>query len=397
MGLRIDYLSLSINATEILLFFLIIAFIFRRGINKTFSFVRKPFIVLTACLVVISIVISAHPLAGIIKLALYMELLFLALYIIKEKPSFDTSINILILVGFLTSLLALIQFYLQGSVGGLLYFLGERSFTISTPGIARGSINGVLFLRPYATFPHPNVLAGFLTLLLPYILYRFLQTKEFNKTIIFFTLYILFLSTIVLTMSRISFTVSLLGVIVYVLLRVKRSKQLTHKIILPVFILSIITFLPININRFISFITLQDSSFSERIVLTKASLIMSAQHPFVGVGLNNFIFHLSQFLNTKATTPLLQPVHNTYLLILSELGIIGLFLFLYLLLYAYKQIQKKHPPLTMLQTTSLFQIILLLAFDHYFYTLWQSSLLFTVFIAFMIVDNTTHEKNKAFF
>ena len=58
------------------------------------------------------------------------------------------------------AILAISQFIKGGTLG--LWILGERTFTISTPGIAKFDFYGREFLRPYATFPHPNVLAGFI-------------------------------------------------------------------------------------------------------------------------------------------------------------------------------------------------------------------------------------------
>ena len=51
------------------------------------------------------------------------------------------------------------EFIKQASLNGLFWWLGERTFTSSTPGIAKAVIDGRLLMRPYATFPHPNVLA----------------------------------------------------------------------------------------------------------------------------------------------------------------------------------------------------------------------------------------------
>jgi hypothetical protein len=55
--------------------------------------------------------------------------------------------------------------------------LGERYFTISTPGIAKVAMQGKEILRAYGTFSHPNSLAGFYLLQYVFILYE----KRFNK------------------------------------------------------------------------------------------------------------------------------------------------------------------------------------------------------------------------
>ena len=57
------------------------------------------------------------------------------------------------------------------TLGGYFWYLGERSFYASTPGIAAVSFQGRLLLRPYATFPHPNVFGGFLAIVLPLMIF----------------------------------------------------------------------------------------------------------------------------------------------------------------------------------------------------------------------------------
>ena len=69
-----------------------------------------------------------------------------------------------------------------------------------------------------------------------------------------------------------------------------------------------------------------------------------------------------------STTRFLQPVHNIYLLLLSEAGVIGLFMFLWILWRA-----KKH------------WVILIVFFlglvDHYFLTLQQGQLLLVILLS----------------
>ena len=79
---------------------------------------------------------------------------------------------------------------MQHSLGGIFWFLGERTFTVDTPGIARfplclPSFFGCIeFLRSYATFPHPNVLAGYLAVGVPLLLNKQIAkytNKQINK------------------------------------------------------------------------------------------------------------------------------------------------------------------------------------------------------------------------
>ena len=112
---------------------------------------------------VINVLGAANYNVAFLKWVKFAELAFLVLYIVYKK---DFDLNEWLKFPLLLSLIffgiiALAQFYFQKSLGGFLYYFGERSFNASTPGIALYSILGKTGLRAYSTFSHPNSLAGF--------------------------------------------------------------------------------------------------------------------------------------------------------------------------------------------------------------------------------------------
>lgn len=124
-------------------------------------------LVLFALLIGLNLLSATSPLAsvyGIVKLVEFTLFTFAGIAVLRnEKDGGLQKIAICLAVGMiLTGILAIGQVMQQGSLGGLWYFLGERSFSAETPGIANAVLNGALVLRPYATFPHPNVLAWYL-------------------------------------------------------------------------------------------------------------------------------------------------------------------------------------------------------------------------------------------
>jgi len=102
--------------------------------------------------------------------------------------------------------------------------------------------------------------------------------------------------------------------------------------------------------------------------------------PLSGIGLNNFIVRLPEFWPMTGFTYWLQPVHNIYLLILTETGIVGLLIFVWLLILTYRRLLKtltiNHWPLII----SLAAILLLGLVDHYWVTLQQTQLLLAVIL-----------------
>ena len=55
---------------------------------------------------------------------------------------------------------------------------------------------------------------------------------------------------------------------------------------------------------------------------------------FQGLGIGQFVFMMQQFFDEQLFIWQLQPIHNVFLLIFSELGVIGLSLFLWFFTYS---------------------------------------------------------------
>ncbi|MBI2029019.1 hypothetical protein HYT02_01240, partial [Candidatus Gottesmanbacteria bacterium] len=144
-GRRIDYVALSIYFTEIILIVMFFLFIKKTGFTK----IKKPkrAVIVLIGIILFSILLSINPFAGFIKVIKIMELFLFGLYIYLSRPSFSKSITVLLFSGVFVCVLAIAQFYFQHSLGGIMYFIGERVFSISTPNIAKSAINGQLLLR----------------------------------------------------------------------------------------------------------------------------------------------------------------------------------------------------------------------------------------------------------
>src|SRR6185369_2209751 len=115
------------------------------------------------------------------------------------------------------------QFLLGRSIGGIFYLLGERTFNISTPGIALVNILGKNFLRPYASFPHPNSLAGFLGVAIIFLSRSDKLGLYFSKRnkLINFAIIIGFV-TFILTFSQNAWLSFVLAIFIY---RIKNIKK----------------------------------------------------------------------------------------------------------------------------------------------------------------------------
>ena len=396
-GIRIDYLSPTLYFTDLLvigliLFWVLEVLINAKGTRQVMKTARNSVVkLLIICLFVLFLLIgifrSNNPSAGIYGIIKFLEYVLLFSYTAKNFRILNRFIlfSTLIFAVLFESLLTIAQYVNQGSIGGILYFLGERSFNSQTPGIANASINGQLFLRPYATFSHPNVLAGYLFVFMVLIIY-YAKQKFFKQNVVVFLILTCSSIALFLTMSRVSIFAWSVVVLFFLthgfwkktrMVSTKKAYLLKIKnkiLLLLFFIIVLFTFtFPIGL-RFFQF-SFSDETIVQREILIQDSIVMFEHSPIFGVGLNNFLVNLPFVQKQYGEELYIQPVHNIYLLVLSETGIVGLALFLYLLWKTYKRLKKNTNP----ELLALFFFVLFLGFfDHYFLTLQQGQLLIVI-------------------
>ncbi|MBI3093119.1 MAG: O-antigen ligase family protein [Candidatus Levybacteria bacterium] len=393
LGVRVDYLSPTLYLSDILVVFLLL-FSFGRKVYKkslnfkfqfrfnriqisNFKFAQWLFLFFTLFLV-IGILRAKNPMAGWYGLLRFFEFFFFGLYVVKQKISFAKIALVFSFGVVFESFLALAQYFQKGSMGGLFYFFGERAFTSQTPGIANASINGELMLRPYGTFPHPNVLGGYLIIAMVMVMSNVKCQMSNVKRALLFSALVVGTGALILTMSRIAILLWLAVVLFTSLKKLqenfKKRRGLAFLFLLPMaLIFAVSFFFPLKARLF--GINLADEPVVERIALMKTSLLMIKDHPFFGVGLNNFLVNLPSYLEKPVDIFNLQPVHNIYLLIAAENGIPGFVFFLWFIKRTYDQIKNKKS----MVHNSLFLILSLVLvlgfFDHYFLTLQQGRML----------------------
>lgn len=357
-SLPIDYLSPTIYLWDILVILLVAVSLVKQGFVNKLALNLLFIFLLTQGASLLPIIFSQNINLGVglVRLQQYFIAGIFGVYIASQD--FKAILNkifwpLFIAISF-ESLLGILQVIKSGTIG--FWILGERSFSISTPAIAKFDFLGVQFLRTYATFPHPNTLAAFIILTLPLIL--LVPEKEKIKSWAIGVVSLLGGLTVLLTVSRVALIVGLVELITLV-----KTKWLLS-IIIAILVLS-----PLIYIRYVSLLNFDELSFLRRDDLQEISWRMFISGPILGVGLNNFIpFSADSFL--VGPSRFLQPVHNIYLLLLSETGVLGLVGFLVMLGYPLYRLLK-------FKTYNVqFTIIILLwisifflgFFDHYFLT-----------------------------
>ncbi|MFZ5365814.1 MAG: O-antigen ligase family protein [Patescibacteria group bacterium] len=398
-GIRVDYLSPTIYLTDILVI-LTLGFWIAEKIKYQISKIKitkqnsKSLIFLFSvfCFLLFNALLAQNQGAAFYKLVKITEFSLLGLYVAKNNlliTNYKLPITLAIIY---SSLIALAQFFKQASLGGIFYWLGERSFNVQTPGIALADLGGRLFLRPYGTFSHPNSLAGFILVALILLLGNSKSTNQLinkltnlkfeigqlNDWIIksyWSLVFILGFSALVLSFSHSVWLVGLLAGLWFTAYGIWRkrkiSPQITNYYLLITFsVLLLLTGLVLFFNPGF----LADEPVILRLQLIKVAILMIKENLLSGVGLNNFVVRLPEYWQTGSIR-FLQPVHNIYLLILAETGMAGFLIFLWFLVLTFRKL---------LEIGNLKLVIPLLAIlltgvvDHYWLTLQQNQLLATI-------------------
>jgi len=375
-GILVDYLIPTIYLTDILvgclLFFWLLRFLRWEGTSKLFVALGFGVVAVSG----LSVFKALNQPAAVYKWLKLVEYIFFAFYVSKHidfKKDFPTIVKLLSVGVLFESVLAIAQWFNQGSVFGF-WFFGENRYTVSTPGIATFDFAGVKKARPYGTTPHPNVLGGYLAVLLPWIFYEIRSKSQISN------LKSQRHSSNVKTLNIISFILGLLALF----LSFSRSAWVVGGLgLLAVFFTS--SSFPFLISSPLHLLT--SLSFIRRAELNWIALEMVKDHPLLGVGLNNFTVRMGEYGKVSGWVSFLQPVHNVYLLIAAEIGLVGLALFFGLLFSVFRLLLKKKNYLLLI---SMAQITLLCLTDHYFWTLQQTSLLFWLLVG--LVFSAAEEK-----
>lgn len=429
------------------------------------------------------------PLASFVFIKL-IEGYFLYLYILisnvprgtlklQLKPDKCSTWNIwqiifsaIIILAFFQSIIAILQFIQQKSLG--ISILKESIFSAYDPGIAKVLINGGIFIRSYGFFPHPNVLGGFLAISLlistayPLIFKdKLFHVEHYIDIWSYRVLIFVQLLALLFSFSKSAILAFIIGFITLIfginklfhveqfknsvkdisnvprgtlelqlkparcstwnIQRIVQMFHVEHLVILMGIILLGIMLLSFNLRFFFA------QPFIERLFYIKALQKLSPDYFFQGLGIGQFVFRMQEFFDEKLLLWQFQPIHNVFLLIFSETGIVGFGLFMWFFVYIFwknkknvlrgtlelqlkqekcstwnksKIVQKtfsmfhvehyqntsfneylgsrKKTVVNYLSRSILIGITVIMLFDHYFWDIQQGQLLFWVILALAI-------------
>ena len=333
-GIKIDYLSPTVYLTDLIFMGLLIVSIIK--------FHKSKFLILLTSIFLGLFFLSGK---GAISSAYwsfrYLQVPALAWMIYINGKDFNLSCRIkkyLTCPLIFTLILEIWQFAIKKSTGWWWIF-GERTFSLSTPNIAAIDLLGQKFLRPYATFSHPNALAGWL-LLAVFILWKNKPAR------------LMAIGGVLLTFSRNAVLAILIGAISYSAFA--------------------------NRNFFQSLISFPDASSGERLVLNHASLKVFFEFPVFGIGPGKLLTALPDYFPPGFWN--IQPPHNVFLLILAETGLFGFTILLAGFFKIYPVI--KRAPELLPGLIAVFSTSLL---DHYWLTSQQNRIILGIYLGLVLI------------
>lgn len=181
-----------------------------------------------------------------------------------------------------------------------------------------------LKMRVFSTLHNPNLLAGFLVVMMAIAGGLGLHADRFRGKALYCGLVLAFGTCLVLTYSRGAWLSVLAVISLYGLLYNKRLLWLL--ILLPV---AVMAGHDVVMERLMSIANPTDTSSTLRIALWESTLAMISHNPFLGIGWGAYalVYPEYDFFVLDAGTKIFHA-HNMYLHIAAEIGIPGLLTFL---------------------------------------------------------------------
>jgi O-antigen ligase/cytochrome c-type biogenesis protein CcmH/NrfG len=262
--------------------------------------------------------------------------LYLVIVNLKIKNKIDIIANTFIIAAFLIALYIIFHYY------GLITYLA-------------------MYGQIFSPIGQKNITSNFLSLAFPLALVFSLLEKERIKKNLYFIVVIIIYTAIIICQSR-GIWISILLTIPIAILLIKKSdfqrifKDNKKNLIVLLFFMILITAVystdnPLNRSRLtvpqraFSVFDKEDTSINMRLIMLNSSLKMISERPLFGFGLGTFNINYPEYqgkylqenpgMVKYLSDGNVVEAHNEYVQLATEVGIIGLMIFLFIILYFY--------------------------------------------------------------
>ncbi len=290
-------------------------------------------------------------------------------------------------IGVLQGYIAIDQFLTQAVVGSS--WLGMSEQLPMTYGVSVIQHESARWLRAYGTLPHPNILGSVMSISLLFLVFLMIKVRKgdivitrFNPRLFMIAWYgslFFIFSGLLLSFSRAAWLASIIGMGVFFYLIYKHHRSLLAFFIKINLVLAFIILFWFMVSP-LPFITrlqgqqpLEKQSYEERIKSYTDSEDVTRKYWGQGSGLGNYTSVLID-QNPNRKMSLQQPIHNAWLLVFNEIGIIGFGLFVAFFYFVYKESRVKS-----IAVLFLLPVAILMLFDHF----WVSLVFGNVWLLFL--------------
>lgn len=240
----------------------------------------------------------------------------------------------LIAAGAIQGMLAYVQFSMQEVIANK--WLGMAAQLPATLGVV--VVDGPLgrVLRSYGSFPHPNMLGGFLVIAALAAIFIYLHSNTIGDRLLSASALPLIGTGIWLSFSRQAWVALAVCIVILVTVGFLTTKAFPARLmlgltylLLPIITLTLL-FPSLVGTRTAASGALEERSLNERSMQIQEASGLLQDNWIIGVGMGNYTAQLHT--NDKEADTLrpgyaYQPVHNIYLLMFTELGLASLLLF----------------------------------------------------------------------
>jgi len=313
--------------------------------------------------------------------------------------------------------------FLQAGLG-IYQFLSQTSFAAKWFGLAahdpaelgvsvvetlNGTPSALLgtsrWLRAYGGLDHPNVLGGLLVVGILLVIAAVIKMNKANKFSIFnFQFsnnfqFSIFNATIIVLAIGLFFTFSrgawaglIVGLLLLMIIYIYKKDLSAQKNLLQIILISsVVVFILSNVysdlvlTRLSVDTRLEIKSSAERIESFQTARDLIKSNFFFGVGIGNYTNTVEREIVSGQPAWFYQPVHNFFLLVLVEIGVIGFIFILWLIGYVLVKSFKKEDYINF---SLILAILTMMLVDHWYWSLHFGVFIFWFILALVIRKDT---------
>ncbi len=367
-----EYGVLSIFATEILV--VLVAVLRPRIVSHPKFDWPLIFGGLFLLISLVSVLLAANPTLAVMAWLHVLVAFFFFHNLLDKRIKIQKVLYAFVLGLIIPSFLGLWQFFTGTSPE--LSWLGLAGHDALVAGTSVVETMSDRLMRAYGSFQHPNLFGGYLAFGMVCLMMLPRWYRKLRDRRLLMLISILLATAFILTFSRSAWLAFFVAMFIggWVLLwehRVAVKKAMPYlTVTLLAIVISLLVFWEPVAARFHPSFRLEAQSIAERQAGYELYLPTIQNDLWFGVGIGNYTVELAaNHLGSPAWA--YQPIHNTILLILGEIGIIGLIFFIAWVASIDRLNFKALPRATAIGALTLGNVVLIIAlFDHYLFTLW---------------------------